>query len=124
MTIVEPSLNAVTWFTGDMAASVAFYELIGMGCEFGGSASSFSSMRIGAGTYVNLQFDPGWNATDARWGRFILWVNDVDAIHGALLAAGHAPLMAPANASWGERYFHVQDPAGHEVSIARPLAAD
>jgi uncharacterized glyoxalase superfamily protein PhnB len=32
--------------------------------------------------------------------------------------------MAPADAPWGERYFHVQDPAGHEVSIARPLAAD
>jgi hypothetical protein len=53
-----------------------------------------------------------------------VWVNDVDAIHGALLAAGHIPMMAPANASWGERYFHVQDPAGHEVSIARPLASD
>ena len=124
MTIVEPSLNAVTLFTSDMAASVAFYELIGMECEFGGADSPFSSMRLGAGTYVNLQFEPDWIGIALPWGRFIVWVDDVDAIHGALLAAGHVPLMAPSDASWGERYFHVKDPAGHEVSIARPLAAD
>lgn len=121
---MEPSLNAITLFTADMAASVAFYELIGMECEFGGPESSFSSLRIGAGTYVNLQFEPDWIGSALPWGRFIVWVNDVDAIHDALLAAGHAPLTAPADASWGERYFHVKDPAGHEVSIARPLAAD
>lgn len=118
---MEPSLNAITLFTSDMAASVAFYELIGMECEFGGPESLFSSLRIGSGTYVNLQFEPDWSVTDARWGRFIVWVDDVDAVHSALLAAGQVPLMAPADASWGERYFHVQDPAGHEVSIARPL---
>lgn len=121
---MEPSLNAITLFTADMAASVAFYELIGMECEFGGPESSFSSLRIGAGTYVNLQFEPGWIGSALPWGRFIVWVNEVDAIHDALLAAGHAPLMAAADASWGERYFHVKDPSGHEVSIARPLAAD
>jgi len=28
---------------------------------------------------------------------------------------------APLNASWGERYFHLHDPDGHELSFARPL---
>ena len=27
----------------------------------------------------------------------------------------------PRNASWGERYFHLQDPDGHELSFAKPL---
>jgi catechol-2,3-dioxygenase len=27
----------------------------------------------------------------------------------------------PRNASWGERYFHMLDPDGHELSFARPL---
>lgn len=121
---VEPSVNAVTLFTADMAASVTFYECIGLVCEFGGPDSAFSSMRIGSGTYVNLQHDPHRSPTEARWGRFILWVDDVDAVHEALLVAGHQPLMLPSDAPWGERYFHVLDPAGHEVSIARPLAAD
>lgn len=121
---MESSLNAITLFTGDMAASVAFYERIGLECTFGGADSAFSSMRIGSGTFVNLQFESDWNPDAARWGRFILWVDDVDAVHAALVAAGCAPLAEPADASWGERYFHVRDPAGHEVSIACPLAAD
>jgi uncharacterized glyoxalase superfamily protein PhnB len=29
--------------------------------------------------------------------------------------------MAPSDAPWGERYFHVTDPDGHELSFARPL---
>ncbi|MHC4164482.1 MAG: VOC family protein, partial [Planctomycetota bacterium] len=28
---------------------------------------------------------------------------------------------APADAEWGERYFHITDPDGHELSFARPL---
>ena len=28
----------------------------------------------------------------------------------------------PRDAEWGERYFHILDPDGHELSFARPLA--
>ena len=28
----------------------------------------------------------------------------------------------PEDASWGERYFHVTDPDGHELSFAKRLA--
>ena len=48
-------------------------------------------------------------------------VDDVDAAHARVVAAGHRPSMAPSDAPWGERYFHVDDPDGHEVSLARPL---
>lgn len=120
---MEPSLNAITLCTDDMAASVAFYERVGLECTFGGADSPFSTMRIGSGTFVNLQVAPDWNPDAAHWGRFILWVDDVDAVHAVLVAAGYAPSTEPADASWGERYFHVRDPAGHEVSIARPLTA-
>ena len=37
------------------------------------------------------------------------------------LAEGLQPHFAPRDAEWGERYFHVSDPDGHELSIARPL---
>ena len=119
--MVEPSLNAITLRTADMAASVAFYELVGLACTFGGGDAPFSSLRIGSGTFVNLQFDATWTPQRPGWGRFILWVDDVDAVHRRLLTAGIEPLTAPADAAWGERYFHVLDPGGHEVSIARPL---
>ena len=37
------------------------------------------------------------------------------------LAAGYSPDTAPRDAEWGERYFHITDPDGHELSFARPL---
>jgi uncharacterized glyoxalase superfamily protein PhnB len=31
------------------------------------------------------------------------------------------PQSPPHDATWGERYFHVSDPDGHELSFATPL---
>jgi len=28
---------------------------------------------------------------------------------------------SPKDAPWGERFFHVTDPDGHEISFAEPL---
>ena len=55
-------------------------------------------------------------------GRVVLWVDDVDAMYRRALAAGFDPATSPTNAPWGERYFHIHDPDGHELSFARPLA--
>ena len=38
------------------------------------------------------------------------------------VAAGLEPDTAPWDASWGERFFHMTDPDGHELSFARPPA--
>jgi len=27
----------------------------------------------------------------------------------------------PTNASWGERYFHIREPDGYQLSFARPI---
>jgi uncharacterized glyoxalase superfamily protein PhnB len=40
-----------------------------------------------------------------------------------VLAHGYAPEMEPADAPWGERYFHLRDPDGHELSFAKLLGA-
>ena len=31
------------------------------------------------------------------------------------------PQFAPCDAEWGERYFHIADPDGHDLSFAKPL---
>jgi len=31
---------------------------------------------------------------------------------------------SPRDAAWGERFFHVTDPDGHELSFAEPLPVD
>jgi uncharacterized glyoxalase superfamily protein PhnB len=37
---------------------------------------------------------------------------------------GVTPSTIPEDAPWGERYFHINDPDGHEVSFARRLEAE
>jgi hypothetical protein len=55
------------------------------------------------------------------WGRVIFYVADVDAVHQHALAAGYRPTTTPRDAEWGERFFHMDDPDGHELSFARPF---
>ena len=55
------------------------------------------------------------------WGRAIFYVDDVDAMYARALDEGFTPEAPPQNARWGERYFHLTDPDGHELSFARPL---
>ena len=116
------SINAITLVTADMEASVAFYEVLESDLVFGGAQSSFTTLKLGNEQFLNLQLDATWVRPTQVWGRFILWVDNVDAVHDAFIAAGYTPTMAPSDASWGERYFHIVDPAGHEVSIAKRLS--
>ena len=119
MTGRPESLSAVTLGVTDMAASCAFYEVLGFELASGGPSADFTSYRVGA-SFLNLQRVA---RTQAGWGRFIVHVDDVDAVHRRALAAGLRPTMPPSDAPWGERYFHLDDPDGHEVSIARPLGS-
>ena len=110
----------MTVFVADIARSVRFYESLGFERLYGGETADFTSYRVAEG-YLNLALrpDPG---EVSGWGRTIFYVDDVDGMHERVLAAGHVPEFAPSDAPWGERYFHLRDPDGHELSFARPLA--
>jgi catechol 2,3-dioxygenase-like lactoylglutathione lyase family enzyme len=115
-------LNAVTLVTADMDVSCAFYSALGFERVVGGPAAPFTTYRVGDG-FLNVQLDPAHAPVPAIWGRVIFWVADVDAMYRRALTSGCTPEMAPADAPWGERYFHLRDPDGHELSFARLLAA-
>jgi uncharacterized glyoxalase superfamily protein PhnB len=51
----------------------------------------------------------------------IFHVDDVDAFYAQALVEGLMPDFAPKDAAWGERYFHITDPDGHELSFATPI---
>ena len=110
-------LSAITLEVTGMAASKAFYAALGFD-DVAHEQASFISYAIGEG-FLNLQLVD--RVPETRWGRFIVHVDDVDAVYDAALAAGIEPEMAPSDAPWGERYFHLRDPDGHEISIAKPL---
>lgn len=112
-------ISAVTLLTADMARAVVFYESLGFVLRYGGGDADFTSFTIGS-NYLNLALQPDYAA--ARWGRIVLYVSDVDAMHARALSKGYEPSTAPRDAEWGERYFHISDPDGHELSFARPPA--
>lgn len=112
------SIDAVTLAVSDMARSRAFYEALGFVARGGDGA--FTTFHAGAG-FLNLQLDPAHAPLPHIWGRVIFFVDDVDALHRRALDAGLTPDAPPADAPWGERYFHLRDPDGHELSFARPL---
>ena len=113
------SLSAVTLATGDMRRAVEFYTRLGFELRHGGPDGDFATFFIGS-TALNLALRAGYTA-GPNWGRIIFFVSDVDAMHALVVDAGLAPETEPRDAEWGERYFHILDPDGHELSFARPL---
>jgi catechol 2,3-dioxygenase-like lactoylglutathione lyase family enzyme len=114
------SISAVTLLTTDMRKSVAFYRDLGFEMLYGGVDAEFTSFQVGTG-FLNVQLTTGGHPRGSIWGRVVFWVDDVDEMYQRVLVAGFLPETPPADATWGERYFHVRDPDGHELSFARPL---
>ena len=80
-----------------------------------------TSFRAGR-SYLNLIAQPAerkWS----WWGRVIFYHSDIDALHAHVIAAGYRPDTVPHDAEWGERFFHLTDPDGHELSFAWPRIA-
>lgn len=65
---------------------------------------------------VHTDLDPRANRSAAY-----LHVPDVDAVHGHLVAHGHA-LPPAADEPWGMREFTVRDPSGNLLRIGTPSA--
>lgn len=112
-------ISAITLATHDMARAVAFYEALGFVLKFGGPVARFTSFRIGSG-YLNLMSMPVEQVW-GEWGRVIFYVDDVDAFYAQAVFTGLRPEFSPRDGSWGERYFHILDPDGDELSFARPI---
>ena len=115
------SISAVTLATRDMGRAVRFYQALGFSIRHGGVSAPFTSLHAGTG-YLNL-IAQGPDRAWSWWGRVIFYAGDVDAVYRAAVAHGLQPHFAPRDAPWGERYFHITDPDGHELSFARPLSS-
>jgi catechol 2,3-dioxygenase-like lactoylglutathione lyase family enzyme len=112
-------ISAVSFAVRDMARSIEFYRKLGFKLQYGSERATFSSLKAGE-AFVNLVVNPGYEHT--WWGRVIFRVDDVDAHYLALQAQG-LMVESPQDATWGERFFHVLDPDGHELSFAELLQA-
>src|SRR5882724_1052089 len=105
-------ISAVTLGTHEMPRAVRFYRALGFEVLHGGEESSFTSFQAGT-SYLNLiarSAERRWS----WWGRVIFYVADVAALYDRALAAGYQPATVPHDAEWGERFFHLNDPDGHD----------
>ncbi len=119
-------INAVTLAVADMSAALGFYaDTLGLPVAYGGADAPFTTLELES-TFLNLFVHP---EPIEFWGRFIIHVVDPDQVHETITAAVAAqrlpesctPHGPPKDAPWGERYFHINDPDGHEVSFAKRL---
>ena len=109
-------MSALTLATHDMSRAVNFYSGLGFEIKYGGTDAVFTSFSFG-NQFLNLTLqspDRQWS----WWGRMIFTVDDVDAFHTNAVAKGFQPEADPRDAEWGERYFHITDPDGHELSFS------
>src|SRR6266852_2280874 len=119
MTSPIEKVSAVTFRVVNMTESVRFYrDVLGMELLYGGEGTGFSSLRARDTQSAILNLEQGEAVT--HWGRLIFYVTDVDVLWNRLKDRGFDPEI-PRDAAWGERYFHMPDPDGHELSFARPL---
>ena len=126
-----PRLDALGIVTTDMAASLAFYRLLGL--EFPDQAEGEGHVEAAAGGIrlmldteeVVKSFDDSWTAPGGR-GRLGLAflcddAADVDATHRRIVNAGHRSHIDPFDAFWGQRYASVLDPDGNLVDLFATL---
>ena len=110
-------ISAITLAARSMDRAVAFYQRLGFELSYGDRDASFVSLKAGE-AIVNLAA----SRTDKErwWGRVIFRVEGADALYHDFKEKGFAPEQ-PRDGEWGERFFHITDPDGHELSFAEVL---
>jgi catechol 2,3-dioxygenase-like lactoylglutathione lyase family enzyme len=130
-------ISAVTLSVKNMEKSCKFYSRVpGFKIVYGGSNDdTFTMLKIGEDItmYLNLElrtstdiFIPHLN--NARnFGRIIFHTEDVDRLYSHFKSdASISELVSfenePTDALWGERFFHIRDPDGYQLSFAMPIS--
>jgi catechol 2,3-dioxygenase-like lactoylglutathione lyase family enzyme len=143
-------ISAITLKVKDMEKSCSLYSKIpGFRLTYGGEPSdSFTTFEIGQGskttTYLNLERiedDDEGSSDDYSYkkpnlgktrgsedfGRIIFHTENVDKLysymkHDEYISKYIVFESEPNNAPWGERFFHIREPNGYQLSFAQPLS--
>jgi DNA-binding transcriptional MerR regulator len=96
----------------DLPQLVAFYDAT-FGVSYDESIASFTFGSYPDESFFLLTTDE----PEVAPARFGLLVDDVDASHGAALAAGAGEVFAPVEMSWKPRCSRLADPSGNVVDL-------
>ena len=133
-------ISAVTLKVKDVRESCKFYsKLPGFTLVYREATDRFASFEVGKGTkmHLNLQSageiskvipaDP--DSVRKDFGRIIFHTDDVDGLYRFMRndsSISQAVLFEtePADAAWGERFFHLREPDGYQLSFAQPITKE
>ena len=130
----RPIFNQFNLIVTNMAATVAFYRLLGLVIPDTDPEWQLHHRSAELADGIDLDFDSvafarrwnrGWPAR-APGGMGVLGFRlasraAVDETYAALIAAGHIGQQPPYDAFWGARYAIVEDPDGNAVGVMSPV---
>jgi catechol 2,3-dioxygenase-like lactoylglutathione lyase family enzyme len=131
-------ISAITLKIRDMRKSCNFYSRIpGFRLVYGGATDPFTTFEVeGSKMCLNLELmndittnDPEIRAKQQDFGRVIFYTEDVDSLYRYMkndkaISGAVTFETEPADAPWGERFFHVREPDGYQLSFAHPLSKE
>jgi len=122
-----PKLDLIGMVVKDMAASLAFYRLLGLDippeADVEGHVESVleGGLRLAWDTLeVVMSFSDDWvEPVGHRMGLAFLCdsAEDVDKRYAEVIAAGYKSVKEPWDAFWGQRYAQVADPDGNSIDL-------
>ncbi len=115
----------------DMAATLAFYRLLGLDIPAEADSEGHVEVTLDGGFRlawdtidVIRSFNPEWApGTGHPMSLAFLCADaaEVDRLYADVVAAGYPSHTAPWDAFWGQRYAIVHDPDGNPVDLFAPL---
>jgi len=145
-------ISAVTLIVENMERSCRFYSQIpSFKLVYGSSDDTFTTFEIGEEEHkskmclnlelgININREPHNHIVDndngrkrqrqrQHFGRIIFQTEDVDRLYSYFKNNDSISNLIsfenePTNAAWGERYFHIREPDGYQLSFAEPIAGN
>jgi lactoylglutathione lyase len=121
-------INAINLIVGDLGRSKAFYqEIFGLPLQH---EDADTAMFRFTDTYVFLQrgaahqddlSDDALKLAQKGVGQFVIFVDDVDAVHAEFAKARVTTISGPADRDWGMRTLTLADPGGYTWEITQAL---
>ena len=128
---MTPRFDAIGLVVNDMAATLAFYRLLGLDIAEGLDGESHVEAELPGGTRImwdTIELIHSFSEWEPHVGGHRISLaflcadpGGVDAVYNTLVAAGHRSQLAPFDAFWGQRYATVLDPDGNPVDLFAPL---
>jgi uncharacterized glyoxalase superfamily protein PhnB len=124
-----PELNAIGIVSSDLAASIAFYRLLGIDFPEDGEGHIEATLPSGARFMLDSEdvvksFRPDWTRDVGNQLALAFQCAssaEVDELWARAKDAGFNAEKEPWDAFWGQRYAQLRDPDGVPVDLYAPL---